>query len=328
MKKISYICLLLCLIGCNKTVSTHTTSPQITFCADSAYRYIQQQVAFGPRVPGTQAHTECALFLLEKLSDFGAQVVLQQGNMLNYAGENQDVFNVIGRFGESKQNGTILLCAHYDTRPWSDEEEEYDARFTPILGANDGASGVGVLLEVARQIGMIYSDTTKQTYLPAIEIVFFDCEDMGTPEFYTGIQREDTWCLGSQMWANEVVKQQRASLYQFGILLDMVGDPNAVFPKEFYSTQYARDYVAKVWKKAADLGYGRYFIQQDAFPITDDHYYVNTYAGIPCLDIIHYDARTNTGFANWWHTTQDDMQNISTATLQAVGDVVMACVLD
>jgi len=191
----------------------------------------------------------------------------------------------------------------------------------PVLGANDGASGVGVLLELARQFSIFHFP-----FSIGIDLVFFDAEDMGTPSFYTGKEREDTWCLGSQLWARQRKKDGTSKAYEFGILLDMVGSPDAVFPKEYYSLQYASPYVEKVWRMASQLGYGRYFRDTRSYPLTDDHYYVCTMAGIPCLDIIHYDAHNGTGFAHYWHTTHDDMQNISKTTLDAVGRTLMTLI--
>ncbi len=314
----------LALFACGNTTTQQkgATTTAAPFSADSAYHYVQAQVDFGPRVPGTDAHYECAQWLRSELARHGATVSIQQGQLPNYAGEQQAIYNIIGQFNPEKKN-RILLCAHWDTRPWADAEEDYDARRSPIDGANDGASGVGVLLEIARQLGLM--QTNK-----GIDIVFFDAEDMGTPEFYTGKEREHTWCLGSQLWAQEYSRmpnaERRTPNYQYGILLDMVGAPDAIFPKEYYSMQYASNYVEKVWRTAETLGYGQYFRQDKTYPITDDHYYVNTIAGIPCIDIINYNPNSLTGFAPWWHTHQDDMQNISPQTLAAVGTVVLTVV--
>ncbi len=334
---ISCLCATLLLSCGGKTTdkkgATITAAP---FSADSAYAYVKAQVDFSPRVPGTKAHHECAQWLQSELTRHGATVSIQQGYMPNYAGEQQPICNIIGQFNPERKN-RILLCAHWDSRPWADEEEDYDARRSPIPGANDGASGVGVLLEIARQLGI--QQTTK-----GIDIVFFDAEDMGTPDFYTGPEREHTWCLGSQLWAKEQksqesgVRSQDASqssspqwggtrgAYQYGILLDMVGAPDAIFPKEYYSMHYAANYVEKVWRTAAELGYAHYFRHDQTYPITDDHYYVNTIAGIPCIDIIHYNPNTATGFASWWHTHADDMRNISPQTLAAVGTVILTAI--
>ena len=248
--------------------------------------------------------------------------------MPNYAGEQQPIRNIVSYF-EGTASHTILLCAHWDTRPWTDEETNYEDRFYCVPGANDGASGVGVILEVLRQCAILKD---KGEYVPNLQIVFFDCEDMGTPTHYTGKQREHTWCLGSQYWAKEykqsTVNCQLSTVNcQYGILLDMVGDPSATFPREYFSAMYASGYVEKIWRTAAQLGYARYFVQQSTYyPITDDHYYVNTIAGIPCVDIIDYKPNTETGFAEWWHTRQDDMQNINKQTLQAVGETVITTI--
>ena len=184
--------------------------------------------------------------------------------------------------------------------------------------ANDGASGVGVLLEVARQLNL--QDSIKTP----VDIVFFDCEDIGTPAFYTGQQRENTWCLGSQVFAAHYRRQPYVR-YQFGIVLDMVGDATATFPKEYYSTQYAGNYQQKIWRAAAKLGHGRYFVDKTGVPLIDDHFYLNYTAGIPTVDIIHCSATSDTGFAPWWHTREDNMTNIDKTTLQAVGEVVLEC---
>lgn len=127
------------------------------------------------------------------------------------------------------------------------------------------------------------------------------------------------------MWAERYAKTpvNKRVAYQYGILLDMVGDPSATFPREYFSVQYAQQYVEKVWRTASKLGYGRYFVNQNAYPITDDHYYVNTIAGVPCVDIIDYKPNAETGFPDWWHTQRDDMRNINKQTLKAVGETVM-----
>jgi len=315
--------LFLMVVSCSKPGNSHQSMHAADFSADSAYNYIAAQVEFGARVPGTPAHEQCARYLREQLEAFGAEVSVEQGQMPDYRNEPQQIYNIIGSYApEAKKR--ILLCAHWDCRPWTDQEENYDDRMYPVPGANDGASGVGVLLEVARQMGK----TQRQMDDVGVDIVFFDAEDMGTPSFYTGQEREDTWCLGSQLWAQRHKQDGTSKAYQFGVLLDMVGSPDAVFPKEYFSMQYAPSYVEKIWRTARDLGYGRYFRDTRSAPLTDDHYYVNTMAGIPCVDIIHYDTQTGTGFAHYWHTRNDDMQNVSKATLDAVGRTLMTVLLN
>ena len=316
------VLLLLC-VSCVKQQQSSTTNSQYsTFSADSAYTYIAQQVAFGARVPGSLAHEQCGDWLVRQLARHGAQVKNQYGVMTNYAGKSQDIRNIVAFF-EGDTQTAILLCAHWDCRPWSDEEELYENRFSPVLGANDGASGVGVILEIVRQLDILKA---QGEFVPSVQVVFFDCEDMGTPSHYTGAQRDNTWCLGSQLWA-KLLTQNSEFKIQYGILLDMVGDPSATFPREYFSMKYANNYVEQVWRTANRLGYGRYFVQQSTYyPITDDHQYVNMIAGIPCLDIIDYKANTETGFAPWWHTQQDDMRNINKQTLQAVGETVLTVI--
>lgn len=300
--------LLLC-VSCSQKASVSRPP----FSADSAYAYIEHQMAYGPRVPNSQAHLNTALWLIQRLRAYGAEVELQKGTMPDYTGHNQQIMNIIGHFTRQSNQTPLLLCAHYDTRPWCDEEPLYEDRKYNVPGANDGASGVGVLLEIARQWSL---DST----MGAMDIVFFDAEDMGAPSSYTGMQRENTWCLGSQYFAAHNTQR-----YRFGILLDMVGAPDAIFPREYYSMQYAENYQEIIWRAARKLGYTNYFVSDYSYPIVDDHYYINL-AGIPTVDIIHYDAKNANGFASWWHTRQDNMSHISRATLQAVGEVVMTVI--
>lgn len=334
---------MLYLVACSKPSKTVEVLTPAAFCADSAYAYVSAQVAFGARVPGTEAHKACEQYLVEQLTRFGAEVSIQEGSLPNYAGEQQPIRNIIARFGTTSTShveetgvpgGTTMLCAHWDCRPWCDQEQDPALWQTPVLGANDGASGVGVLLEVARQLSLLDS-------VPSVEIVFFDAEDMGTPEFYEGPQRPNSWCLGSQLYAQELLARKSVRMAspecpeapecseapREGILLDMVGAPDAVFPKEYFSMHFAPSLTEKVWRMGARLGFGRYFSPEKGSAITDDHYFVNTIAGVPCIDIIHYSHQSGTGFPAYWHTTHDDMSNVSVATLHAVGTTVMTYVL-
>ena len=343
LKYLLLACTLL-LAGCGLSAkrsvseSGQSSVSGLSFSGDSASAYVAGQVAFGPRVPGTDAHHDCVQYIGRTLERFGATVEIQTGEVMRYDGEWQHVANICAYLpADSAYQGekTVLLCAHYDSRPWADQEEDYSHRMSPIPGANDGASGVGVLMEVARQ----WQNLSERKR--PVEIVLFDCEDMGTPQFYTGKQREHTWCLGAQLWARMLVESRKSkvesreskvesreskAVYAFGILLDMVGDPNASFPREYYSEQYAGKYVEKIWRTAEQLGYGHRFVSTRSYPITDDHYYVNTIAKIPCVDIIHYVPGSETGFAWWWHTHSDDMRNVNPGTLQEVGKVLMSVI--
>lgn len=281
------------------------------FNADSAYQYVANQVSFGPRVPNTKAHKDCALYLESELKRFGANVFIQEALLEAYNGEMLESKNIIGTYNPEATK-RVLLFAHWDSRPFADSDPDKANHYTPIDGADDGASGVGVLLEIARQL---------QQKSPAIgiDLIFFDAEDYGT---HTGeVERKDhTWCLGSQFWAkNPHVPNYKA---EYGILLDMVGHKDAQFYKELTSLKYAAPVVEKIWQTAKDLGYGRFFINARGGGVVDDHEYVIAGRNIPCVDIINYDPNRN-GFGDYWHTMDDTIDNISTATLKAVGQTVL-----
>jgi len=279
--------------------------------ADSAYKFVKEQVDFGPRVPNSLAHKKCGAYLVEKLKSFGANVHEQDVLLTAYDGTRLEAKNIIGEYQPEKAN-RILLCAHWDSRHVADQDKE--RRNEPILGANDGASGVGVLLEIARLL-----KNSKPAY--GIDIVFFDAEDYGQPSDSDMPHKEDTWCLGSQYWSKNPHKQEYYA--QYGILLDMVGAPNARFHWEYYSKQQAKFVVEKIWKKAQLLGYTDYFISQDGGYIMDDHIYVMKNLQIPCVDIIQYDPATGHSFGDFWHTHKDDMSNIDKNTLKVVGQTVL-----
>lgn len=306
------------LLGCGTKPASVSRTPADSlsrgaFNADSAYAFVARQVAFGPRVPGTEAHSDCIHWLVSTLSRFGASVTMQQGYMPCYDGSQQLVRNIVAHIpadSAATNLPAVLLVAHYDSRPWTDAEDLYDDRFHGVPAANDGASGVAVLLELAR----VLAGAAPRP----VTILLTDCEDMGTPQWYTGPERENTWCLGAQYWA-----QTNTQPYKYGILLDMVGDPNAVFYREYISEQHAKHIVDRIWHTAGQLGYGARFVDQVAYPITDDHFYITSIAHIPVVDIIHTVPGSDTGFAWWWHTTHDTMDNISSETLRQVGEVIL-----
>lgn len=289
--------------------------PAVTFSPDSAYAYVATQTAFGPRVPGSEAHAKCVDYLTAKMRQLGAEVSVMEAMGATYDGKPQAVRNVMASYRPDRVN-RILLCAHYDSRPFADHDPDESLRDKPIMGANDGASGVGVLMEVGRQL---------QAKAPAVgvDIIFFDAEDGGTPDHKPSEYRPDTWCVGSQLWAKGPGRDAR---HRFGILLDMVGDANAVFPVEQFSKAKAPDVVDKVWTIAERLGLGDLFRRSDGGYITDDHYYINNLTQVPTVDIIHYDPQLPKGFCDTWHTQADVLGAISPATLGAVGKVVLTVV--
>ena len=281
-----------------------------SFNPDSAYVYVEQQVLFGARVPLSEAHAKCATYLQKTMQRFADTVMVQEGLVELYDGSVVTAKNIISSYCPWSKN-RILLCAHWDSRPFSDNEDSNV--FTPVLGANDGASGVGVLMEIARCLA-------QDSLQIGIDIIFFDVEDYGVPDFYRGRKKDHTWCLGSQYWAKNPHVMGYSAKY--GLLLDMVGAHKAVFPKDEVSLYFASHVVEKVWSTAKKLGYDSYFVDQKGASITDDHLYVNMLANIPCIDVIHYDVSENSFFSAW-HTSKDDMSNISKETLKVVGQTLL-----
>jgi len=283
------------------------------FSADSAYHFIETQVSFGPRVPSTVGHTACAEYLTSKLVEYGADVIVQEAKVRAFDNSILEIKNIIGQF-QPEKNDRILLFAHWDTRPFADHDENENLRDNPIDGANDGASGVGVLLEIARHL------KNNPTNL-GIDIIFFDAEDYGIPDHKNIAYKDDTWCLGSQYWSQNPHKKNYYA--RFGILLDMVGAHNAQFYKEQYSIYFAEHLVDNIWKSAAKLGYGQWFNSNKGGSIIDDHVYVYRNLKIPCVNIIEHDQTTITNFGFYWHTHNDTMENIDKNTLKAVGQTVL-----
>lgn len=284
-----------------------------TFNADSAYYFTKKQVEFGARVPNTKAHEACAAYLMAKLKRFGAEVTEQKADLTAFDGTLLKSTNIIGSFN-LKSEARILLFSHWDSRPWADHDPIEKNRKKPVMAANDGASGIAVLLEMARLMA-------KESPGVGVDLLFCDSEDYGQPESEGGQNSENSWCLGTQYWAKNPHKNGYTA--RFGILLDMVGAPNATFFREQASDYYAGNVVEKVWSQAKALGFGQYFVDQKGGAITDDHIFVNQLTGIPSIDIIHYNSQTGTGFGSYWHTTHDTMENIDKNTLNAVGTTLM-----
>lgn len=283
------------------------------FNADSAYYFIQKQVDFGPRIPNSEAHKKAADYFIGQFKTYGADVKVQAFTATTFDNTKVNLRNIIASFNPEKKK-RVLLAAHWDTRPFSDKDKEKPN--APFDGANDGASGVGVLLEVARTIN-------KQPTDVGIDIILFDGEDWGDwntqnlPALPSHL--ESWWCLGSQYWAkNKHVANYNAA---FGILLDMVGAKDARFGFEAYSLEYAPSVVDKVWKTAAKLGYTNTFINVRDGAVMDDHVAVNRHAKIPMIDIVSFDESGS--FGDFHHTQKDNMSIISKETLNAVGQTVL-----
>ncbi len=284
--------------------------PAPDFNADSAFGFVESQVAFGPRVPGTTAHRSCGDFLAQVFNVYGASVTEQLDSVTGFDGKHLPLRNIIASF-QTEKTRRVMLCAHWDTRPYADQDTL--RRDEPIDGANDGASGVAVLLEIARNLGSVSPEV-------GVDIVLFDVEDQGRPAYMpsTGTNGH-FFSLGSRYWARNT-DGYRA---EYGILLDMVGAADAVFTLEGISMQYAEHVMRKVWDTGNRLGYQDHFRYNLTRAIIDDHNYVNELAGIPCIDIIQYDNRTRMRFGPYWHTHDDNIDIIDPNTLKAVGQTVL-----
>ncbi|MCW9708256.1 M28 family peptidase [Aliifodinibius sp. 1BSP15-2V2] len=314
----SYLLLLLILgllIGCGNNDDTDShrlnfekkgrTVP--VFSSDSAYHFVAQQVSFGPRNPGSEGHQKTKEYLSQKLKGYAGNRMAYAQNFTaeGYDGDSLALTNIIAAFNPKKTD-RVMLCAHWDTRPRADEDSVNADQ--PILGADDGASGVGLLLELAR----LFHETPPPI---GVDIVLFDGEDYG--------KSGDTanYFLGSRYWAQNPPVQGYSP--RFSILLDMVGGQNAQFPKEQYSMQYAPTLVNEIWSIAEEEGAGDLFLNQQGKAISDDHVIINRILGIPTIDIIRHDAsQKDSGFAPYWHTHHDNMDIIDPSTMQAVGDVL------
>ena len=282
-----------------------------TFNADTAYACVKDQVDFGPRIPLTKAHADCEKYLTAQLSKYADGVIVQKGIVTTFDEKKIECKNIIAQFNP-QQKRRVLLCAHWDTRPWSDSDTA--RKNEPFDGASDGASGVAVLMEIARHL-------KESKPAIGIDIIMLDMEDYGQPNEGPMQRKEDTYALGTQYWAkNPHVPNYYA---EYGILLDMVGAKSATFLQERYSMHYAASVVTKVWNTANQIGYSDYFFFRDGGYVTDDHYYINTIANIPCIDIIQQDSATKSGFGSYHHTHADNMSIIDANTLKAVGQTLL-----
>ncbi len=279
-----------------------------SFSADSAYSFTQAQVQIGPRYPNSEGQKAVQDYLKRKLKTYaGAQMVFSQDfTAEGYNGEELRLSNIIASFNPTAAD-RIMLAAHYDTRPRAEEDPENPEN--PILGADDGGSGTGVILELAR----LFSIETPPV---GVDVILFDGEDYGESGDL------DNYFLGSRYWAeNPPVPGYKP---RFGILLDMVGGEGAVFPKEQYSMTYAPNLVDEIWSIAAEKGYDDFFLDEDGAGVVDDHVIINRVSRIPFIDIIYHRRNDQDGadFAPYWHTMDDNMDIISRKTLNAVGEVL------
>ncbi len=290
-----------CSTGGDARTVTPRSSAAAEFDADSAMSYVRQQLAFGPRVPGTPGWQKTGDWIVAKLKGTADEVTEQKWTH-TLATKNQiPMRNILARF---KPNATdrVLYVAHWDTRPRADSDQDVANHDKPIPGANDGASGVALLLAVA--------DALKK--LPpsmGVDLLFVDGEDWGT------FGPDVDVLIGSTYFAEHLPSPGYKPM--FGVLWDMIGDADLNIPQEMYSAQHAPDVVQRVWAAAKELGYEQTFLpDMRSYPITDDHYPLLK-AGLPVIDVIDLDYDAH-------HTMADDIDRVSAKSLRIVGDVAMA----
>ena len=310
------------------TSDIHASVPvDVSFDSDSAYAFCQKQCDFGPRTMNSDAHEQCGQWIASKFQDYGLQVTEQRTTVHGFNGTPLLANNIIASY-KPELSDRILICAHWDSRPWADNDPDESKHHEPVMAANDGASGVAVMLELARllrvkSLELSDSSNADETSLNSqlstlnigIDFICFDAEDWGSHN------DSESWCLGSQYWARNPHKPGYKA--RFGILLDMVGGQQARFYREYYSTKYANSVVDRVWSAAFTAGYSGYFLHEESGAITDDHLPVNEIAHIPCIDIIPYYPNSESSFGPTWHTVSDNMQHIDKNTLKAVGQTLV-----
>ena len=255
------------------------------------------------------AHDNCEKWIISKFKSYGLEVKTQKADLKGIDGEVFHSTNIIASYNP-KAATRILVSAHWDSRPWADNDPDSTKHNEPVMAANDGASGVAVMLELAR----VLSADKKLSKDIGVDFVCFDAEDSGKDG------DDDSWALGAQYFA---AHQPEGLSWNYGILLDMVGGEGAQFYEEQMSSQFAPDIVTKVWNAAAAAGYSSYFPTAAGGAVTDDHIPLNM-AGIPTVDIIpFYRDLPDNSFGPTWHTTSDTMEHIDKNTLKAVGQTVV-----
>ncbi|MBQ6046057.1 MAG: M28 family peptidase [Bacteroidales bacterium] len=315
----SLLLLTVAMVGCHKKKVkvegpkgvdyAAVTTP--VFSADSAYRYTEEQLAFGYRVPGSAAHRECGDYLVKKMREWCDTVIEQPFSATLWDGKTVKGRNIIGSIGKDEVQ-RVLLCAHWDSRAWADHDPDEGNHKKPIAGANDGAGGVATLMEMARVM-------SAQRPGIGVDFVFFDVEDQGKPEWSDGPYEDNTWCKGSQYWA----KNPHVPFYNalFGILFDMVSCDNPRFTKEEVSRNFAKNIMDKLWNVAAVTGAQNIFVNQNTDAILDDHLYVNQIAKIPTIDVVQNSEGCS--FFPYWHTMGDNLKAVNRESMKTVANVTM-----
>jgi len=315
------ICILLSLIvatGCKEEAKPGTVAEEKKpvkiplFNADSTFAYLEKQLSFGPRNPGSEGHVTCKDWMVSKFKSLGADVIAQDFTANIYTGDSYPAWNIIAQYNP-KHKKRVILSAHWDTRFIGEEDSDPDMRKKPIPGADDGGTGTAVLIEIARILNENPIDL-------GVDLILWDAEDQGQ----RGVANDRLWCLGSQYWSRN--KHKKNYKAQYGINLDMVGAKNPRFGKELNSQKYARATVDKLWSLAQNMGYGDMFVNDPTGPMTDDHLFVCQIAKIPMLDVINSPVGNKNAFIKEWHTHDDDISKIDKRSLRVVGQVVTAAI--
>jgi len=273
------------------------------FDEDHAFSYLVAQCDFGPRNPGSDGYYACLDYLITELDQSANEIILQDFSYQEQRYKKRyNLENIVARYNPDSEFQTII-SAHWDTRPWADQEDLRQDRDQPIIGANDGASGVAILLELAKIMG-------ENPPPIGVNLVFFDGEDLGVPG------ENSTYCQGSRFFAKNLPIPRPNE----AINLDMVGDKQLVLPIERYSLEYHPKLVRHLWDRAKDMGLDA-FIGRVDYAIYDDHIPLNEIAGIPSIDII--DFKYPNSYANFWHTMNDIPENCSEESLGQVGALMV-----
>ncbi|MCR4659537.1 MAG: M28 family peptidase [Bacteroidales bacterium] len=290
---------------------TQVTAPAP--CADSAMAFATAQLAFGPRIPGSRAAAQCRHYIASNMARWVDTVIMQPFGATLWDGTEVRGTNIIASLNPQAPQ-RVLLAAHYDSRLWADHDPDPNNQHSPVPGANDGASGSALLMEMARVMSQMPPSV-------GVDFIFFDLEDQGTPDWADN-HADNTWCKGSQHWG----QTPHTPFYkaQYGILLDMVGSHQPRFTKEEISRHFAPGLTDKVWQVAAAIGHGAMFVQQNTDPILDDHLYINQLTGIPTIDLVQNSPECS--FFTHWHTTSDNLDALDPRTLEAVARVVLTTI--
>jgi hypothetical protein len=314
MKPFAAFILIFSLSGCDlscKGESQRSSKPSshlIRFDEDYSYQQILEYEKFGPKIPGSAAHTKTGDWIVQVMKQFGMDVLEQKTTVTGANGTKIPVRNIIARHLPNAKK-RVLLSAHWDNRPFADQDPKHKTK--PVPGVNDGGSGVAVLMTIAKALH-------ESQWNQGIDFAFWDAEDGG---IHTNPR---SYCLGSQYWAFHPVPDDYSA--DFGMNFDMVGRKGSVFPIEAYSWFRAPEIIKSLKNAAQKLGYQDYFPDYRIGPVVDDHYFVSEVLGFPMIDLIYM---TEDGkFSPEWHTVSDTSEWISRDVMKAVGQTTIQMLQD